>query len=90
MNGPVNVGTFIASHEVPCPHCGGPLDWHSRQGDAVRPKPNDQTMCFKCGGISVFLASPFGLGMTLRKATDEELAELREMEAAERRTKKAG
>ncbi len=77
MNGPVTVGTFIASNEVPCPHCGAPLDWHSRRGDVVRPKPKDRTLCFRCGGISVFVDSPLGLGLVLRKATDKEIGALR-------------
>ncbi len=76
MDEPVTVGTFIAAREVPCPHCGTGLDWHSRRGDVVRPEPGHRTMCFGCAGVSVFVASPFGLGVVLRKATEAEIAEL--------------
>lgn len=51
-----------------CPHCGR-VNTHHATANPVEPSPGDLSLCWKCGGISVFTEDG------IRKPTDEEAAE---------------
>lgn len=56
-----------------CPRCWQGNNVHAEPG-GHDPGDGDLSICWRCRGLSFFVAGPFGL--TLRPATDEETAEL--------------
>lgn len=64
-------GVTQIRRNISCPYCGRVNDTHS--GWNKVPQPGDVGICWKCRGLAVL--TPFGF---LRKATEEELVELRD------------
>ncbi len=59
--------------ECPCPHCGVMTDRATDVVGTAGPSPGCYTICVKCVGLCIFKED-----MTLRQATDEDLAKLSE------------
>lgn len=58
---------------VTCSCCGAQNNWSAGLTGGRRPQSGDRAVCVTCGEISVFVVGP--LGMVLREATLDELAE---------------
>ena len=60
----------VYERETYCPHCGRCNDRHDRTDDGPGPQPENLSLCWGCGEISIFTV--FGL----RKPSDQERAEI--------------
>jgi hypothetical protein len=58
-----------------CPHCGASQDLHTNTTGARPPKDGDVAICWRCHGIAVYAAGPFGV--VRRKPTEQEDAQIR-------------
>lgn len=57
-----------------CPHCGRTNDQHAGPDREALPADGDVSLCWGCGGIGLFQVT--ALGLTVRKPTADEQAEL--------------
>jgi hypothetical protein len=58
-----------------CPHCGTSQDLATNATGARPPQAGDVAVCWRCHGIAVFAAGPFGV--VRRKPTEQEDARIR-------------
>lgn len=65
----------VTALRLPCPHCATPNSGHASGTDPDRsPEDGDGSVCWRCGGLAVFVASP--LGLALRIPTEAERADM--------------
>jgi hypothetical protein len=58
-----------------CPHCATPLNRHAHVGEEPsEPNDGDIAICFRCGGISIFVADRYGA--YLREPTPDETRQI--------------
>lgn len=60
--------------EIACPYCGRINDQHAHTVGVGTPGDGDVGLCWGCGEPAIFVDGPYGL--TQRRATDDERAEI--------------